>query len=63
MLHVRELRKKNNMNLLCKLGFHKEEEMGRATYPLDDTLDLVGFKCVRCGRFADLGLLEPKKKA
>lgn len=51
------------MNLLCKLGFHKEEEIGRATYPLDASLDLVGFKCVRCGRFADLGLLEPKKKA
>lgn len=51
------------MKLLCKIGLHKKVESSRAPWFLEKEIpmDVVAFKCSKCGKMFKDGLLVPRK--
>lgn len=50
------------MSLLCKVGLHKKVESSRAPWFMEtvEPMEVVAFKCAKCGKHLPDGLLVPK---
>jgi hypothetical protein len=51
---------KTKKSILCKIGIHKNREIGRALFPYDVSKEIIAFGCNRCGKKSKNGLLVPK---